>query len=295
MIYDQEQLIRQSRQISGAGARVLHIDYANIVDQTEKTCREISAFLGVEYDERMLRLNKADLSAIYKAPHHAYLRRGVIERQKYEQELVPPRVLKKLERYRCHWERLQAGWLKPSEPGCALQPGPVEHVYHNATGRLLTIYDSLVRAGFEFLPMPWLQVYRLLKNWLVNPPSGLADEKTSIKRDWKQHHLTLLTASVLMAAVVYVHLHANPHLMFILFYAIPCALVALVVNMRWATLFVVVASVVAPLVQYDGDSDYRSPFVFGWNLFTRLVLLEIVVLTLGRIRMDFKKTGHHVK
>ena len=98
MIYQQEQAIRQAARIEAKGARIFRLDYADLVDQTEKVCSEITAFLGVPYDARMLQLNKADLSAIYKAPHHAYLRRGVIERQKYAEELVPPRIAQKLER-----------------------------------------------------------------------------------------------------------------------------------------------------------------------------------------------------
>lgn len=295
MIYHQEQAIRQAGRIEKAGARVLRVDYGDIVEHTEKTCRDVCAFLGVAYDDRMLRLNQADLSAIYKAPHHAYLRRGVVERQKYDRELASPAVAKKLERYRCHWERLQSDWLKSKANGSSLKPGPVEYVYHNTAGRALTVFDSLVRAGFEFLPLQWLRAYRLIKNWVVNPPSGTVDEKTSILKDLKTHWLTLLTAAGLFGLVVFIHLHANPHLMFLLFYAAPCVLVALVVNTRWATLFVVAASVVAPLVQYDGDSDYRSKFVFLWNLTGRFILLEALTLTLGRIRMEFKKSGHHVR
>lgn len=295
MIYDQEQAIRQAAKIEKAGARLFRVAYSDIVDRTEKTCRELCGFLGVEYDASMLHLNTADLSAIYKAPHHAYLRRGIIERQKYERELVPRAIGRKLERYRCHWEHLQSDWLKPAAPVSALRPGPVEFAYHNCLGRVLTIYDALVRAGFEFLPLAWLRVYRLLKNWVVNPPSGAVDEKTSMWKDFKKHRLTLTTAVGALCLVVFIHLHANPHLMFLLFYAMPCALVALVVNTRWATLFVVAASLLAPLVQYDGDSDYRSAFVLIWNLISRFTLLEILVLTLGRIRLDFKKTGHYVK
>ena len=112
-------------------------------------------------------------------------------------------------------------------------------------GRALSVYDSLVRAGFEFFPLPWLRVYRLLKNWLVNPPSGAVDEKTSMWKDLKTHWLTLLTAAGLFGLVVFIHLHANPHLGVFLFYALPCVLVALVVNTRWATLFVVAASAVS--------------------------------------------------
>ncbi|HEX9046528.1 MAG TPA: sulfotransferase [Verrucomicrobiae bacterium] len=295
MIYQQEQAIRQTDMIQKAGARVFRVDYADLVDHTEEVCREISAFLEVPYDDRMLHLNAADLSAIYKAPHHAYLRRGVIARQKYDRQLVSPAVARKLERYRHRWEEMQSDWLKPAANGAGIKPGPVEFVYHNLVGRTLTIYDSLVRASFEFLPVTWLRIYRLLKNWVVNPPSGTMDEKTSLFKDLKDHWITILTATGLMAAVIFIHLHANPHLMFLLFYALPCALLALVVNTRWATVFVVAASVIAPIVQYDGDSDYRSLGVFTWNALTRFILLEILMLMIGRIRRDFSRDGHHVK
>jgi len=72
-------------------------------------------------------------------------------------------------------------------------------------------------------------------------------------------------------------------------------MLALVVNTRWATLFVLAGSLVAPYVQYEGDPDYRSTLVFVWNFFTRFVLLEIMILTLGRIRMEFNRMSHHVK
>jgi hypothetical protein len=270
------------------------VDYADLVDRTEKVCRDICAFLGVSYDAQMLHLNLADLSAIYNSSHHAYLRRGIIERQEYDHELVPPSVVKKLERYRCRWEKLQSGWLKPSNNN-GPQPGSVEFTYHNVMGRALTFFDSLVRAGFEFLPLAWLKVYRLLKNWVVNPPSGSMDEKTSILRDFQKHWLTISTATVMMGLVIWIHYHSNPHLMFILFYGIPCALLALVVNTRWATLFVLASSFISPMVQYDGDPDYHSKFVFVWNFFTRFFLLEILILTLGRIRLEFARLTHHVK
>jgi hypothetical protein len=289
LIYHQEQAIRQADRIEKKGARIFRVDYAKIVDQTETVCGDISAFLGVPFDRRMLELNKADLSAIYKAPHHAYLRRGIIERQQYNQELVLPAIVKKLGRYRHRWEQHQASWRQPLAAQNQSKPGPIEFVYHNAMGRALTFYDSAVRAGFEFLPLPWLRIYRLLKNWLVNPPSGIPDEKNSLINDCQQHWLTILAASVMLGVVALIHLHSNPHLMFILFYAAPCALLALVVNNRWATLFVLLSSIISPIIQYDGASDYRSTGVFVWNFFSRFILLEIVTLTLGRIRLEFSK------
>ncbi len=207
---------------------------------------------------------------------------------------MPPAVARKLERYRRRWEKMQPDRLKPPT-GNGRPPGKLEFVCHNAAGRALTIYDSLVRAGFEFLPLTWLRAYRLFKNWVVNPPSGALDEKISLFKDLKRHWLTILTAGLLTAAIAFIHYHSNPHLLFILFYGIPCALLALVVNLRWATLLVLVVSLISPTIQYDGDPDYQSSFVFFWNFFTRFVLLEIFILTLGRIRMEFSKTGFHVK
>jgi hypothetical protein len=295
MIYHQEQAIRQAELIEKKGARIFRVDYAQLVDQTEATCRRLCEFLGVAYDAQMLHLNKADLSAIYKAPHHAYLRQGVIKRQQYERELVPPTVVKKLERYRCRWEKLQAGWLKSASPAGPAEPNWCESTYHHFVGRALTIYDSLIRAGFEFLPLVWLKVYRLLKNWVVSPPSGTVDEKTSILKDLREHWLTILTATGLVGIIGFIHLHSNPHLMFILFYAIPCILLALVVNTRWATVFVLIVSLLAPAIQYDGDPDYRTTYVFVWNFFTRFILVEILILTLGRIRLELSRMSHHVK
>ena len=292
MIYQQEQAICQAERIEQNGARIYRVDYASLVDQTEKVCRETCAFLGVPFDAKMLHLNQADLSAIYKAPHHAYLRRGVIERQKYTEKLVSPRIDQKLERFRSRWELQQANWLKPTASANPSTPGAVELLYHHTLGKVLTIYDSLVRAGFEFLPLPWLRVYRLLKTWVVNPPSGAVGEKTSMLKDCQRHWLTILVATALLGLITFINHLANPHLLFILFYAIPCALLALVVNVRWATLCVLACSIISPLIQYEGDSDYRSVGVFAWNFISRLILLEIVILTLGRIRLEFSKDGY---
>jgi len=295
MIYQKEQLMVQSGRIEKNGARIFRVNYAEIVDQTELVCRNLSNFLGVPFDRRMLELSQADLSAIYPSPHHDHLRRGVIERRTHTEKLVSPAVTRKLERFHHRWEQSPANRLKlPAMPPTQTEPGSVEFAWHHALGRALTVYDSLVRAFFEFMPLPWLRVYRLLKNWVVNPPSGTLDEKTSLLKDFKNHWFTIGFATALLGAIIFCHLHANPHLMFLLFYAIPCALLALVVNTRWATMFVLACAIIAPIVQYDGDPDYRSWEVFLWNLFSRFILLEIIVLTLGRIRMDFPKNGHQV-
>jgi len=295
MIYHQEQIILQSDKIEKSGARVFRLDYAGLVDRTEKICREMSDFLGVPFDPQMLQLNRADLSAVFKGPNFAHLRRGIIERQQYTEELVPPAIATKLQRYQRRWSRMQA--TRPDFPAGAPQPEPgfLEVAYHNLAGWALTQYDSLVRAAFEFLPLSWLYVYRLLKNWVINPPSGSQDVNTSIVKDCQKHWSTILTATVMLALIAWIHSHSNPHLMFVLIYSLPCMMLALVVNTRWATLFVLLGSALMPIIQYEGDTDYRPGFVIAWNVFSRFILMEALVLTLARIRMDFKHMEIHGK
>ena len=44
-----------------------------------------------------------------------------------------------------------------------------------------------------------------------------------------------------------------------------------------------------PIIQYDGDPEFHSRLIFTWNLFSRFILLEIMALTLGRIRLEFNR------
>ncbi len=291
LVYLQEQGIRQTDLIEAKGARVFRVDYANMVDNTEEVCRNLSAFLKVPFDAQMLQLNRADLSAVYKAPHHAFLRRGIIERQVYTETLLPASAIEKLERYRNRWLKQQAKWLKPESGPSQNVPGMIEFTCDWLVGRAFTFYDSLVRAVFEFMPLPWLRVYRLLKIWIINPPSGDLDEPTSIVADFRKHWQSILTAATLLAAIGFIQHRSNPHLLFILFYSMPCMLLALVVNYRWVTLFALASSIMSPMIQYEGDADYRSIGVFLWNFITRFILLEFLILMMGRIRAECSRTA----
>jgi len=129
---------------------------------------------------------------------------------------------------------------------------------------------------------------------VVNPPSGVADEKTSLAKDWHTNWRTIVIATGLLSLIILLQMHANPHLNLILFYGLPCALVALVVNTRWASLLAVVSAVVSEMIRYALAPDYNSTAVVLWNFATRLVVLEALVLILGRIRYDFAHNGDQV-
>jgi len=290
MVFQQESLIRQSHQLKAKGARVLEVDYAGIVDQTETQCRRISDFLNIPFAPQMLNLKQADLQSVYKAPHHAHLRRGIIERQQFPAQLVSSATSKKVEHYTLRWEQMRSN----SNPGSAPRPGMRftdrwSFFFHRTAGGLWTLYDSIVRAGFEILPLTWLTLYRLLKGWVITPPSGTIDEKSSLLQDFKSHWQAIGFASVLFMLTVWLHRLSDPHLLFLLFYSVPCSFLALTAGPRWATLFVLLSAIAGPLIQYDNDVDYQSRFVFIWNFLTRFLLLETFILTLSRIRLEFSR------
>ena len=101
-------------------------------------------------------------------------------------------------------------------------------------------------------------------------------------------------AAGVLGLVILLQTQINPHLNLILLYGAPCALLALVVNARWATLFAVISAVASQLIRYDDAPDYHSLYVLVWNVATRLAVLESLVLILGRIRYEFAQNGDQV-
>ena len=313
LIHYQEQVIRQTERIERRGANVLRLDYSSLVDQTEKVCREVSVFLGVPFHPAMLQLNEADLSAVYKAPHHAFLRRGIIERQQYQEGLVPAPMVQKLERFRRRWEEKQSvaarekrgeyvygqafrqmwEWQKtapdsliPQAKSSELEPGLMEFFYHMALGRGLAFYDSVVRAIFEFVPLPWLELYRLVKDSIFTQPPGSRDAKSTLTSKIRIHWQTVGMASLVFGLIVLLQVHSNPHLLFSIIYALPCLLLAAVVGSQPAYVCAALAAFICTVIQFRGDSDYQQSFVFVWNFVSRFILLALISSSIARLRQE---------
>src|ERR1041385_8192999 len=106
LIFFQEQMIQQAAELSRLGIQVHHITYNDLIDKTEEVCRGLCRFLEIEFDRKMLDLSNADLTAVYRAPHHDNLRRGIIERQQFPEEIIEPSALRKLQRFRNSWRRM---------------------------------------------------------------------------------------------------------------------------------------------------------------------------------------------
>src|SRR5436190_22779418 len=168
VIFYQEQMMQQTAELSRAGVRIHHVTYNELVDNTEDVCRGVCRFLNIDFDEKMLDLPTADLSAVYRAPHHANLRRGVIERQQFPKEIIDSGSLWKLHRFRNRWRRLDSSRFGDSAALSLTtrEPSRVECFYHRVAGSLLRVIDDTKRALFEFAPLIWLRTYRHIAQWL---------------------------------------------------------------------------------------------------------------------------------
>ena len=140
--------------------------------------------------------------------------------------------------------------------------------------------------GGGFPPAQWLVLCRQLKNWATSRSlAGYADSLPQPHRRAGQA-VTLIVATFYLAVIVCLHLCISPHMTLVPLYLIPCIFLALTVNVRWATIFAIVTSLMAPLIQYFGDTDYQSPVVLIWNFLMRFLLAEFLVLIFARIRRD---------
>ena len=290
LIFHQEKMIREAGQLRQAGARLHHIRYDDLVDRTEATCRATCEFLGVVFREEMLDLEHADFSAIYQEPQHEYLRRGVIERQKFSAAAVPPAAAAKLRRFGKRWQRLsgqQAGPAQPSDG--AREPFVVECWYHRLIGRVFFVAENIKRLGFEFLPMPWLRTYRLFKNWLFS--HDLQPDRVPVKEQFQQHSITILASFLLWAAIVWLDHLTGPEFTFGPLYLIPCATLALVVGRGWASAAAALTALAITVLRLGeirvlGQLNLTMEIALAWNLCMRFVFFEVFVLLLDRIRVE---------
>ena len=291
LIYYQERMVREAGQLQRAGARIHHVNYDDLVDRTKATCRSLCGFLGVDLEEEMLKLERADFSAIHRHPPHEFLRRGIIERQKYEDQAVAPAHAARLRRFRNRWERLSGRRLGlASQAGAGGEPFLAERVYHRIAGVFFFGADSLKRLVFEFFPLTWLQTYRLFKSWLYarNP----AAKRLSIREQVRQHGITLFTSFLLWVMIMSVDRLAGPEISLAPLYLIPCGILALVVSRGWASLFAGLNAIAITFLRMNENRgadhlNFSMDAVLIWNIFMRFVLFEIFVLLLDRIRIEF--------
>lgn len=290
LIFQKEKMIREARQLQRAGARIHHISYDDLVDRTKDVCRTTCDFLGIPFHEEMLKLERADFSAIYQEPQHEFLRRGVIRRQDYSSPIVAVAEAAKLRRFSNRWERLSGqrfGAIR--QDGDKAEAFAVEHLYHRCVGRFFFVMENMKRLVFEFLPMPWLRTYRLFKSWIFSPQE--VSSRISIREQIRQHGITIIASFVLWAAIVGLDHLTGPEVSFGTLYLIPCATLALVVGRGWGSIAAVLNAIAITFIRFNGShpagrDNFSMDAVLIWNIFMRFILFQVFVLLLDRIRVE---------
>lgn len=293
LIFYREQMIQQAIRLEEAGVPLCHVSYAGLIGATEETCRRICRFLGVEFDEKMLDLASADLSAVYPGPEHKHLHSGRIERQQLadetETENIDPVALKRLQRFGARWRRLQSQWLNdPPDAAAALEPSPGERLYYKMTGEFFRAVDDGKRALFEFLPLPWLRSYRQTKKWFLARRAESPGDRRSLGEQLRAHWITILASAVVMLVVACLDILTGPEVTLLPFYLIPCAVLTLVVNYRWGTFAAAAYMVIWSVIQ-----AYQNPNLnlehwqtLMWDAGMRFVLFQIILVLLDRVRVE---------
>ena len=116
------------------------------------------------------------------------------------------------------------------------------------------------------------------KTVLRNPPPDLAPAILS------RHWAVVLASGLLLLIVAMLDFVADPHMVFIPLYLLPCIIFTLALDFRWGMAAALLSAGTASLVEYLTNPAYGTGEVFGWNALMRLATFLFVVLLLERIR-----------
>jgi hypothetical protein len=143
------------------------------------------------------------------------------------------------------------------------------------------------------LPSPWLQTYVDTMYWLrAKREEGRAPRATVIEQ-FSRNWLTILISWALIAGAAMLHHVTNPHMVFIPFYLIPCAMLTLTINRRWGLTGALTSAIAGPLVQWYGDADYAATGVMLWNSLMRFLLYAAFIFLMDRVRIEVSAARRH--
>lgn len=285
-IFSQEQMIRQAAEISRAGGRVYRVSYDDLIDGTKETCQGVCQFLGIGFDEKMLDLANADYSAVFpvSARHHEHLRRGVVERQQFSGEILPAPVAGKLQRFRTRWNRLQNEWAGISAvKNGEIEPSRIERLYYHGAGLFLQAMDGCRRTLIEFLPLPWLRTYRLMKE---NFRLRRVEQRLSLRELLATHGVTILMSYAILVCVVALDYSTGPDVTMAPFYMVPSAILTLIVGRRWGIFSASLAVIFWSAIQSVELKGSLELGIVTWNSVMRFLVFLTVVLLLDRVRTE---------
>ncbi len=166
---------------------VHQIQYEEMVRDSARVMTGVCAFLGIPFDPKMCSLEGSDRSAIYEGSHHESVKQKKILSSSAREEVLPPRLKRKIERYVSFWKKQYNGtWpLYPElkEPG-STEPGSghhsgVEQFLDDALFRGLRMIDGFTAFVYCYAPFSWLEKYRTFKS-KRHQPAAPKDEQATL-------------------------------------------------------------------------------------------------------------------
>ncbi len=146
---------------------VHQIQYEEMVRDAVKVMTGVCEFLRIPFDPKMCSLEGSDRSAIYEGSHHELVKKEKIQSSAKREEVLPPRLKRKIDRYIGFWKKRYAGdWPRYPESQSSVSgyPSAVERALDNAQFRGLRILDGFTAFVYCYAPISWLNKYRSFKN-----------------------------------------------------------------------------------------------------------------------------------
>jgi hypothetical protein len=149
------------------GVPLHQIQYEEMIKEPERVLSGICDFLQIPFDPQMACLDGADRSAIYEADHHAGVKSKTIGPKNGREEVLPPHLKSKIDRYVSYWQQEHGGnWpLYPKMPaGAHAGPSLLEQSRDEVLFRALRAFDRFTAFVYCSAPISLLRRYRSAKS-----------------------------------------------------------------------------------------------------------------------------------
>jgi hypothetical protein len=165
----------EAGRLAARGVHLYELQYEDMVRDPAGVLTDICQFLEIPFDPRMVSLEGADRSAIYDADHHAQVKGKQIVSKAQREEILSPKLEKKIERYVSYWrEEFGGRWpVYPRQDGDSadhIQAGWIERTSDRVIYRSLRAFDRAVASFYCFAPLGILRFYRGLKRSRLDLP-----------------------------------------------------------------------------------------------------------------------------
>ncbi|MBU6409817.1 MAG: sulfotransferase [Verrucomicrobia bacterium] len=157
--------------LRAAGRRVHELTYNDLLSRPETEMRQICAFLGVDFDPRMLDLKSADYSMVPEGRHHAAIHSGQLRKDRLKDELLPPALIAKFGRYARLWRERYPDTMFAralADGSGASMPGRVTQIRDAAVYSWWRAWADVKRRMLCHLPLP---VWKRVRQWRVGAGS----------------------------------------------------------------------------------------------------------------------------